>query len=48
MQAFSLREVVGSTADVEVYGWLVPVEDAQVAEGAVTIQGNLGWQILQL
>jgi hypothetical protein len=39
--AFSLGEVVGPTADVEVDGGLVPVEDAEVAATAPTIQTNL-------
>jgi hypothetical protein len=39
--AFSLGEVVGPTADVEVDRGLVPVEDAEVAATAPTIQTNL-------
>jgi hypothetical protein len=39
--AFSLGEVVGTTADIEVDGGFVPVEDAEVAAAATTIQTNL-------
>ncbi len=39
--AFSLGEVVGPAADVEVDRGLVPVEDTEVAATAPTIQTNL-------
>ena len=39
--AFSFGEVVGPTADIEVDGGFVPVEDTEVAATATTIKTNL-------